>query len=89
MGVNRDDIEDDQLGVYNPLFDELGRNARKWPDQVLKTVLQAGTTNLGFDGVAFFASTHPLNPAGNQSNNFTTTALSATPPRCPPRFSPS
>lgn len=78
VGVDRDDIEDDQLGVYNPIFDELGRNSRKWPDQVLKTALQAGTTNLGFDGVAFFATTHPLNPAGNQSNNFTSSALSTT-----------
>jgi phage major head subunit gpT-like protein len=78
VGVDRDDIEDDQLGVYNPLFEELGRNAQKWPDQTLKTALQAGTTNLGFDGVAFFASTHPLNPAGNQANNFTGTALSTT-----------
>lgn len=77
VGVDRDDIEDDQLGVYNPLFEELGRNSKKWPDQVLKTALQAGTTNLGFDGVAFFASTHPLNAAGNQSNNFTSTALNA------------
>lgn len=71
------DIRDDQLGVYNPMFDELGRQGKKWPDQTLKIVLQAGTTNLGFDGVAFFASTHPLNPAGNQANNFTTTPLSA------------
>lgn len=78
VGVGRDDIEDDQLGVYNPLFEELGRNAQKWPDQVLKTALQAGTTNTGFDGVAFFSASHPLDPAGNQSNNFTSTALSAT-----------
>jgi phage major head subunit gpT-like protein len=78
VGVDRDDIADDQLGVYNPLFEEMGRQSKRWPDQVLKTVLQAGVTNLGFDGVAFFATTHPLNPAGNQSNNFTGTALSAT-----------
>jgi phage major head subunit gpT-like protein len=77
VGVDRDDIEDDQLGVYNPLFDELGRNGVKWPDQVLKTALQSGTTNLGFDGVAMFSTAHPLNPAGNQSNNFTTTPLNA------------
>ncbi len=77
VGVDRDDMEDDQLGVYNPLFEELGRQSKKWPDQVIKTALQAGTTQLGFDGVAMFASTHPLNPAGNQSNNFTTTALTA------------
>jgi len=78
VGVDRDDIEDDQLGVYNPLFEELGRNGVKWPDQVLKTALQAGTTNLGFDGVAMFSTAHTLNPAGNQSNNFTTTALTGT-----------
>lgn len=78
VGVDKDDIEDDQLGVYKPLFGELGRVGKKWPDQTLKTALQAGTTNLGFDGVAFFASTHPLNPAGNQTNNFTGTALTAT-----------
>lgn len=77
VGVDRDDIEDDQLGVYNPLFEELGRQAAKWPDQVLKAVLQAGTTTNGFDGVPFFSATHPLNPAGNQSNNFSSTPLSA------------
>jgi phage major head subunit gpT-like protein len=78
VGVEKRDIQDDQLGIYNPIFEELGRQSRKWPDQVLKTALQAGTTGIGFDGQAFFAATHPLNPAGNQSNNFTTTALSAT-----------
>lgn len=77
VGVDRDDIEDDQLGVYNPLFEELGRQAQKWPDQVLKAVLQAGTTTNGFDGVPFFSNAHPLNPAGNQSNNFSSTPLSA------------
>jgi phage major head subunit gpT-like protein len=77
VGVDRDDISDDQLGVYNPLFDELGRQAKKWPDQVLKTVLQAGGTNLCFDGLPFFSASHPLNPAGAQANLFTSTALTA------------
>jgi phage major head subunit gpT-like protein len=77
VGVEARDIRDDQVGVYNPLFDELGRAAKKWPDQVLKTVLQSGTANNGFDGVPFFSATHPLNSAGNQSNNFTSTALTA------------
>lgn len=76
VGVN--EIEDDSLGVYEPLFSEMGRTARKWKDQQLKTLIQAGTSGLGFDGVAYFASTHDLDPAGNQSNNFTSSALSAT-----------
>lgn len=78
IGVPVNDIEDDSLGVYDIKFQELARVAKKWPDQLLKTVLQNGTSGLGFDGQAFFSSTHDLDPAGNQSNNFTSTALSAT-----------
>lgn len=78
VGVDRDDIEDDNLGVYDMRFAGMAEAAAKWPDRLLKTVLQAGTSALGFDGVAFFAATHPLNPAGNQSNNFTSSALSDT-----------
>lgn len=76
-GVGRDEIEDETLGIYSTLFQDMGDSARRWPDQIVKTALQAGTSATTFDGVAFFASTHPLNPAGNQSNNFTGTALSA------------
>ena len=77
IGVDRDDIEDDNLGTYSPMFSELGRAAKKLPDQRVRTALQAGTANLCFDGVAMFATTHPLDPAGNQSNLFTATALTA------------
>jgi phage major head subunit gpT-like protein len=77
VGVDRRDIRDDLIGVYNSRFDDMGRAARLWPDQTLRAALQAGTTRLGFDGVPFFSTAHPLNPAGNQSNNFTTTALTA------------
>jgi phage major head subunit gpT-like protein len=77
VGVDRRDIRDDLIGIHNHRFEDMGRASKLWPDQTLRTALQAGTTRLGFDGVAFFAATHPLNPAGNQSNNFTTTALSA------------
>jgi phage major head subunit gpT-like protein len=78
IGVDRDKIEDDQLGIYNPLMSNMGDVSAKWPDSILTTVLQAGTTGIGFDGVAHFAATHPLNPAGNQSNNFTGSALTGT-----------
>lgn len=77
VGVGVNEIEDDSLGVYEPIFSEMGRQSRKWKDQLLKDALQNGTTNTSFDGVAFFASTHPLDPAGNQSNNFTSSALTA------------
>ena len=78
VGVGVNEIEDDSLGVYDPIFSEMGRQSKKWKDQRLKVALQSGTTELCFDGQAFFAATHDLDPAGNQSNNFTSSALSAT-----------
>lgn len=75
VGVQRRDIRDDLVGIYNPLFDDMGRIAKLWPDQQLRDALQNGKTNLGFDGQPFFSTTHNLNPAGNQSNNFVSTAL--------------
>lgn len=77
VGVGVDEFDDDALGVYSPLMTEMGRTARKWPDQLFKTLIQSGTSTNSFDGVPFFAATHDVDPAGNQSNNFTSTALSA------------
>lgn len=76
VGVDRDDIEDDNLGMYPALFKDMGMQAKKWPDQLIKTALQSGTTLTGFDAVPFFSALHPLS-GSNQSNNFTGTALNA------------
>lgn len=68
IGVDKHDIQDDRLGVYNARFEELGRIAKKLPDQQLKLALQNGSTNLGFDGLSYFNANHTLNPSGVQSN---------------------
>jgi phage major head subunit gpT-like protein len=78
IAVGREEIEDDMLGLYNVRLQELARSGAKLPDQLLRATLQAGVTELGFDGVAHFAATHDLDPGGNQSNNITTNALDAT-----------
>ena len=75
VAVPVDDIEDDSLGIYDLRFQELARIVEKHGDQILKEALQAGTSANGFDGVPFFSANHTLNPAGVQSNNFTSTAL--------------
>lgn len=61
--VDRDDIEDDQIGVYNPIIQELGRAARAHPDQLVFALLAAGFTTLCFDGQYFFDSDHPVGTA--------------------------
>ena len=79
--VDRDDIEDDRLGVYNPRIEMLGMQARKLWDQLLVEVLQAGTAAEAYDGQYFFDTDHPVSledaALGTQSNNLSL-ALSAT-----------
>lgn len=71
LAVDRNDIEDDQLGFFDARVQELARVGARLPDQLILEALQNGETNLGFDGVAFFSTAHPLDPAGNQSNLIT------------------
>jgi len=74
VSVDRDDIEDDNLGVYNPLMSEMGRVAAKWQDELLASALQAGTSALCHDGLALFSTSHLMSGSA-QSNLFTSTAL--------------
>jgi phage major head subunit gpT-like protein len=75
VAVDRHDYEDQQLGIYTPRIEDMGRAAARWPSERLIVSMQAGLAQLCFDGLSFFNAAHPLNPGGNQSNNFTTTAL--------------
>jgi phage major head subunit gpT-like protein len=58
--VDRNDIEDDQLGVYNPIVAELGRAAKQHPDFLLAKLLAEGFATPCYDGKNFFATDHPV-----------------------------
>lgn len=60
IGVDRDDIEDDQLGVYNPIFETLGSNAADLPDELIFALMALGFTTVCYDGQYFFDSDHPV-----------------------------
>lgn len=62
VGVIRDDIEDDNFGVYSPLFAEMGRGAASHPDELVFALLAAGNTSLCYDGQFFFDTDHPVYP---------------------------
>lgn len=66
--VDRNDIEDDQLGIYQPIVAELGRAAKQHPDLLAAELLANGFTRPCYDGKPFFAVDHPV---GNKtvSNN--------------------
>lgn len=62
VGVKRTDIEDDNVGVYTPLFAEMGRAARAHADQLVFALLAAGETTTCYDGQYFFDTDHPVYP---------------------------
>lgn len=60
IGVPRTAIEDDQYGVYVPMFTEMGRSVAAHPDQLIFGLLAQGRTELGYDKVPFFSAQHPV-----------------------------
>lgn len=63
VGVKRTDIEDDNLGIYTPMFTELGRSAAVFPDELVFALLSAGFTEPCYDGKPFFATNHKRSAA--------------------------
>lgn len=58
--VPREDIEDDQFGVYAPLFEEMGRSVAAHPNQLVFDLLKAGFSTACYDGQDFFDTDHPV-----------------------------
>lgn len=81
MEVDRNDFEDDQLGLFNPTLDMMGQQARLYPQDLVNQALKDGETKVAYDGQYFFDTDHPIDlkntGAGTQSNLFTGTALTA------------
>ena len=67
LRVSREKIEDDRLGVYAPLFGELGRAAAAHPCELVYEALVGGFEGLCYDGQYFFDTDHPT-PDGSVSN---------------------
>lgn len=59
VGVDRNDIDDDNLGIYAPLMQEMGVSAAQQPDDLTFGLLAQGTTETCYDGQYFFDTDHP------------------------------
>ncbi len=62
IGIKREQIEDDQWGLFAPLFAELGRATAIFPDELVYGLLQKGATTKCYDGNNFF-DTHAVKDA--------------------------
>ena len=62
VGVKRTDIEDDNLGIYTPLFEEMGYATATHPDELVFALLGKGVSTECYDGQNFFDTDHPVYP---------------------------
>lgn len=60
ISVRRNDIEDDNVGVYTPLFEEMGRAAATHPDELVFSLLPRGFSEPCYDNQNFFDDSHPI-----------------------------
>jgi len=58
--VDRNDIEDDSIGVYRPIMAEMGRSAAVHPDELVFGLLPQGFSTKCYDGQNFFDTDHPV-----------------------------
>ncbi len=68
VAVPRSDIEDDEYGVFRPLFEEMGFAAATHPDELVFGLLAAGFSTPCYDGQYFFDTDHPV---GNEETGVT------------------
>lgn len=68
VAVDRNSIDDDELGIYTPQFQNLGQVAARHRDILVFQLLASGFTQRCYDGQYFFDTDHPV---GDQSvSNF-------------------
>jgi phage major head subunit gpT-like protein len=65
--VERNDVEDEQLGFYNPIVAALAQEARKHPEKLIADLMVAGFSTPCYDAHYFFGADHPVG-SGAASN---------------------
>lgn len=60
VGIPRNAIEDDKIGLYSPSIQMLGQSAAQHPDELIFGLLKSGFTELCYDGKPFFSTEHPV-----------------------------
>lgn len=66
IGILRDKIEDDNIGIFSPVAAQMGGDAAFFPDTLCFPLLKSGETNLCYDGQYFFDTDHPSFDANGQ-----------------------
>jgi len=68
VSIDRNDIEDDAYGVYEPIIEQLGWDTKVHPDMLLFQTIKNAVNNpssvLGYDNQPYFSAAHPVGPQG-------------------------
>lgn len=73
VGVDRNDIEDDNLGTYATSFQLMGDAVAALPEQLVWDLLKAGFSTNCFDGQYFFDTDHPVVLADGSTGTYANT----------------
>lgn len=60
VGIDRDDMEDDNVGLYAPMFEEMGQEVFDFPSELVFGLLKTGESSLCYDGQFYFDVDHPV-----------------------------
>lgn len=60
VGVPKDAVEDDKIGLYRPSIQMLAHSAVMHPDELVFSLLAKGFDNLCYDGKPFFSDAHKV-----------------------------
>lgn len=67
--VPRTSIEDDKVGVFAPMFDDMGRRTAEFPDELFAELINSAFASNCYDGQYFFDTDHPVtNTAGTMTS---------------------
>ncbi|RJG46442.1 Mu-like prophage major head subunit gpT family protein [Mesorhizobium sp. DCY119] len=73
VGVDRDDIRDDNLGVYEPMFVEMGESTAAHPDLLVWEAAKEGWSRPCYDGQNYFDGDHAVLDADGTPYSVTNT----------------
>jgi phage major head subunit gpT-like protein len=73
LAVDKDDIETDNLGIYKPLFTEMGSSTGAQWDMMAFAQLASGFATNCYDGQFFFDTDHPVLDANGVSQSVANT----------------
>lgn len=76
IGVDRNDIEDDKIGIYQPIISDIAQSTAEFPDRLVFELLKEGFVNKCYDNKSFFSDSHKVgeNTASNKGTKKLSTA---------------